>query len=79
MQARPTEAPREDRAVLHFETDGLEIQPLPIGRSAGLVVGQKVLAIGNPFGLDHTLTQGVVSGLGREVRSPTSRRCDDFS
>jgi len=58
--------PRKDLAVLHFETDGLEIQPLPIGRSAGLVVGQKVLAIGNPFGLDRTLTTGIISAVGRE-------------
>ncbi len=62
--------PRKDLAVLHFETDGLEIQPLPIGRSAGLVVGQKVLAIGNPFGLDRTLTTGIISAVGREF--PTS-------
>ena len=58
--------PRKDLAVLHFDTEGLDLQPLPIGRSAPLAVGQKVLAIGNPFGLDRTLTTGIISALGRE-------------
>jgi hypothetical protein len=39
----------------------------------GLRVGQLALAIGNPFGLDHTLTAGVIGGVGREVKSPTGR------
>lgn len=58
--------PRKDLAVLHFDTSGLELEPLPIGRSESLIVGQKVLAIGNPFGLDRTLTTGIISALGRE-------------
>ena len=58
--------PRKDLAVLHFDTEGLDLQPLPIGASARLAVGQKVLAIGNPFGLDRTLTTGIISALGRE-------------
>ncbi len=58
--------PRKDLAVLHFDTEGLDLQPLPIGSSASLSVGQKVLAIGNPFGLDRTLTTGIISALGRE-------------
>jgi S1-C subfamily serine protease len=57
---------RKDLAVLHFDTTGLTLEPLPIGRSADLIVGQKVLAIGNPFGLDRTLTTGIISALGRE-------------
>jgi S1-C subfamily serine protease len=51
--------------------------PLPIGQSATLKVGQTVLAIGNPFGLDQTLTTGVVSGLGREIKSVTQRSIFD--
>ncbi|MEZ4334582.1 MAG: trypsin-like peptidase domain-containing protein [Myxococcota bacterium] len=58
--------PRKDLAVLHIETKGLTFRPLPVGRSDALLVGQKVIAIGNPFGLDRTLTTGVISALGRE-------------
>ena len=50
-----------------------EIFPINVGTSSGLKVGQYALAIGNPFGLDHTLTAGVISGIGREVRSPIGR------
>ena len=44
-----------------------------VGLSNNLHVGQRVLAIGNPFGLDQTLTAGIVSGLGREIASMTGR------
>lgn len=50
-----------------------QLRPITVGTSANLKVGQSTFAIGNPFGLDHTLTTGVISGLGREVRSPSNR------
>ena len=63
--------PDKDVAVLQI--DAATAQPIALGNSAALRVGQTTLAIGNPFGLDHTLTVGVVSGLGREVTSPSGR------
>jgi S1-C subfamily serine protease len=67
-------APEKDLAVLQIQTKGLKLRPIPIGTSADLQVGQSVMAIGNPFGLDQTLTLGVVSALGREIQSATRRR-----
>ncbi len=67
----------KDLAVLRIEAPRERLAVLPLGRSAELVVGQQVLAIGNPFGLDHTLTVGVVSALGRELRSPGGRLIRD--
>jgi len=64
-------APDKDIAVLHIDAPPQKLLPLPLGQSAMLKVGQTVLAIGNPFGLDQTLTTGVVSGLGREIKSVT--------
>jgi S1-C subfamily serine protease len=66
-------APDKDIAVLRIDAPPQKLLPLPIGQSAMLKVGQKVLAIGNPFGLDQTLTTGVVSGLGREIKSVTQQ------
>jgi S1-C subfamily serine protease len=58
---------RKDLAVLRIEDPPPNLVPIELGNSAELVVGQKVLAIGNPFGLDGTLTTGVISALGREI------------
>ena len=65
--------PDKDIAVLKIGPTNVKLVPVPLGTSKGLRVGQKVFAIGNPFGLDHTLTTGVISGLGREIRSVTER------
>jgi S1-C subfamily serine protease len=62
-------APEKDLAVLHIEAPADLLRPLPVGSSRDLQVGQSVYAIGNPFGLDQTLTTGVVSALGREIES----------
>ncbi|MCZ6632876.1 MAG: trypsin-like peptidase domain-containing protein [bacterium] len=62
-------APFKDLAVLRIEAPKEKLVPLPLGDSSLLEVGRKVLAIGNPFGLDFTLTVGVVSALGREIET----------
>ncbi|KAL5725148.1 Protease Do-like 1 [Ranunculus cassubicifolius] len=64
----------KDVAVLHVDAPKDKLRPLPVGISADLLVGQKVYAIGNPFGLDHTLTTGVISGLRREISSAATGR-----
>ncbi|MGD2090185.1 MAG: trypsin-like peptidase domain-containing protein [Candidatus Aminicenantes bacterium] len=58
----------KDLAVLRVEGDLKGLIPLKIGSSTNLQVGQKVIAIGNPFGFDHTVTTGIVSALGRNIR-----------
>ncbi len=58
-----------DLAVVKFDSDGRELDTIPMGDSDTLRVGQHVMAIGNPFGLDRTLTSGIVSGLGRPLRA----------
>ncbi len=60
-------APSKDLAVLKIDAPKNVLFPVKPGKSEGLQVGRKVLAIGNPFGLDTTLTVGVVSALGREI------------
>jgi S1-C subfamily serine protease len=73
-----TESPAEvlgvdestDLAVLRAEDVPTGVRPLPLGRSAGLVVGDPVLAIGNPFGLERTATTGIVSALKRIINAP---------
>lgn len=65
--------PNKDIAVLKIDPGEKKLRPVPIGTSFDLDVGQHVFAIGNPFGLDQTLTTGVISGLGREIRSIAGR------
>lgn len=60
-------APEKDLAVLRIEAPSAKLTPLPSGSSENLRVGQSVFAIGNPFGLDQTLTTGIVSAIGREI------------
>lgn len=65
--------PGKDIAVLKIDAPVYDLFPIDVGTSTGLKVGQSAYAIGNPFGLDHTLTVGVLSGIGREVKSPIGR------
>ncbi len=65
--------PEMDLAVLRIEAPAEKLRPIPVGSSRDLQVGQSVVAIGNPFGLDYTLTTGVISALDREVQSITGR------
>jgi len=61
--------PAEDLAVIKIDAPPSKLRPIPFGDSANLRVGQKVLAIGNPFGLERTLTVGIISSLGRTMRA----------
>ena len=67
-------APEKDIAVLKLEAGAPHQPGIERGDSGVLRVGRKVLALGNPFGLDQTLTMGVVSALDREIDSPTGRK-----
>jgi S1-C subfamily serine protease len=66
--------PEKDLAVLRIQVPKSKLQPIQIGTSSDLQVGQKTFAIGNPFGLDHTLTTGVISALGRQIQSMVEGR-----
>jgi S1-C subfamily serine protease len=63
--------PAKDLAVLQIDAPKRLLRPIPIGTSRDLLVGQTVFAIGNPFGLDQTLTTGIISALNREIQSVT--------
>jgi 2-alkenal reductase len=66
-------SPDHDLAVIRLRSTVSRIQPIPVGASAGLQVGQAVFAIGNPFGLTRTLTTGVISALDRRLPTAAGR------
>jgi len=68
---------RNDIALIQIDPKGRKLTPLPLGDSRNLLVGQRVLAIGNPFGFQSTLTTGVVSSLGRTVQTSESTFIDE--
>jgi S1-C subfamily serine protease len=62
--------PSTDIAVLEIDAEGRALTPLALGDSDGVEVGDTAIAIGNPFGLDRTVTKGIVSAIQREIRAP---------
>jgi S1-C subfamily serine protease len=65
--------PDKDLAVVRISAPKEQLKPILVGTSEGLQVGQKTFAIGNPFGLEQTLTSGLISALNREIQSVTRR------
>jgi S1-C subfamily serine protease len=65
--------PEKDIAVIWVRAPRGKLHPIRLGTSHDLKVGQKTYAIGNPFGLDHTMTTGIVSALGREINESATR------
>jgi S1-C subfamily serine protease len=70
--------PDSDLAVIKIDAPRDKLRVLPMGDSKGLRIGQKVLAIGNPFGLERTLTTGIISSLGRTIRSEAGTLMEDI-
>jgi len=70
--------PNNDLAVIQVKAARGKVTPIPLGTSRGLLVGQKVLAIGNPYGLERTLTTGIVSSLGRSIQTENGRIIQDI-
>ena len=66
-----------DLALLRVDPEGLDLRPLELGSSASVQVGDPTVAIGNPFGLEQTLTTGVVSALQRRLTAPSGFQIDD--
>lgn len=66
--------PTSDMAVLKIDAPHDSLEPVTLGDSSSLLVGQRVYAIGNPFGLERTFTTGVISSLNREISSRNQRR-----
>src|SRR5437899_7855658 len=70
--------PNNDIAVIQINVPRGRLTSVPLGTSKGLQVGQKVLAIGNPYGLERTLTTGVISPLGRSIQAENGRVIEDI-
>jgi S1-C subfamily serine protease len=70
--------PPNDIAVIKINAKPERLNPVPLGESAGLKVGQKVLAIGNPFRLQNTLTTGIISSLGRTIQTDSGDRIENI-
>ena len=66
----------DDLAVIKINPSGLDLEPLALGSSHDLRIGQSVLAIGNPFGLDGSLSKGVISGLNRSIETDQGQRME---
>lgn len=71
-------SPDHDIAVLKINAPPGELAPILVGNSRDLKIGQKTMVIGNPFGLDHSLSTGVVSALGRSIHSMSGRRINNM-
>jgi S1-C subfamily serine protease len=69
--------PSTDIAVLKVDMNADELEPLPLGDSSKLKVGDPTIAIGNPFGFDQTVTTGIVSALQRQIPAPNNFSIDD--
>jgi putative serine protease PepD len=70
--------PDSDLAVIKIDAFKEKLKVIPMGDSKNLRIGQKVLAIGNPFGLERTLTTGIISSLGRTIRSEVGTLMEDI-
>jgi putative serine protease PepD len=71
--------PSSDLAVVHIDPSGIPkgVKPLTFADSSKVAVGDTTIAIGNPFGLDRTATEGIVSSLGRQIQAPNQYQIDD--
>ena len=69
--------PSTDIALLRVDIDGRALTPLRLGDSDDVDVGEPAIAIGNPFGLDRTITTGIVSAVQRQIRAPDAFRIED--
>jgi S1-C subfamily serine protease len=69
--------PSHDLAILKVPSEGISVHPLTLGDSSAVEVGDPVLAIGNPFNLERTLTTGVISALQRKIEAPNGFQIDN--